>query len=145
MGYSVKSEKPNLMVLETDVGISDADIRKAMTGMHKFRECVPNAHVVVIVHGYDEDSRELWEIPEVAVLFQRLVASGFISYLDISPSLSKEEAMKDCPGFGSLEVWLIARGEMKTHLQLTADHLGKFQEELEKSNEIADQFERKQT
>ena len=96
--------------------------------------------VCLSIEGFNEDARELWEIPEVVSLFERLVASGFISLLEIStscPFLIEQEL----PGLGAFEVWLASVGLLKTgQTQINARILGEFMENLEKANQQANKI-----
>ena len=99
-----------------------------------------NAWSMVVISGHDEDKRELWEIPKIAELCRRVMASGLGAYLMCStqcPSLLKEAPFQagELPGFGSFEVWLIAN-ELYTGGQLVVppDKVQQFRDDLRKSD-----------
>jgi hypothetical protein len=89
--------------------------------------------VVMTVHGYDDDPRELHRIPEVRPLMRRLVDFGFISVLTRS-SMVPELGGVDLGGFcmfGALEVWAFAEGKFGGgRLKLTLNDVRKFTEEV---------------
>lgn len=70
------------------------------------------------IDGYDDDRRELWQIPEVVKFMKRLCDFGFIAILEASTTCSvlirKEyKKFKKLPGIGALEVWMFATGRME--------------------------------
>tara|TARA_Y100000034_G_scaffold136085_2_gene210722 strand:+ start:1131 stop:1658 length:528 start_codon:yes stop_codon:yes gene_type:complete len=70
-----------------------------------------NQGCVITVDGYDNDERELYDIPEVVDLFKRLMAEGFISLLEVSTSIEEmapEGMPVPFPGLGALEVWAMS-------------------------------------
>jgi hypothetical protein len=63
----------------------------------------------MLIGGFDEDARELWEIPEVAALCQRIIDSGFIGLLGDNEELGR-------PGFVDARMcFALAKGSMVTH------------------------------
>jgi len=70
--------------------------------------------VYCAISGYDSDERELYQIPEVTTLCQRLVDRGFISILATSTLMEKEEKPWARGFFGAMEIWAIANGHL-TH------------------------------
>jgi hypothetical protein len=125
------------LVLEP--GLSDDALVDAMRWAIRVRshgvQCVRAA-----VKGYEDDPREMWEIPEVRQLCQRLVDLGVIAVLELSdfcpehPKLQRDhrEGKATPMGPGALEVWLLAKGRVtggKT--TLTADDLNAFVEDLD--------------
>jgi hypothetical protein len=75
------------------------------------------AAVVTGVHGFDDDPRKLWEIPEVRAHLRRLVDFGFIAILLRSatiPELGAPAHLAGCPGFGGFEVWAHGHGLLQT-------------------------------
>jgi hypothetical protein len=120
--------------------MSEAEIEEAMKDM------APVCHATktgffICVDGYEEDPRELWEIPEVATFFQRLVSSGFISFLEVSATaegltrLDKEITSIGFPGFGALEVWMISKGMMHAgRTDIDRAEMKKFISDLDAAN-----------
>lgn len=66
---------------------------------------------LISVNGYDRDSRELWEIPEVKTFFNRLIDIGFLSVME----LMAQQAMPGTSGFGAVEVWMVATGRINKY------------------------------
>jgi len=70
-----------------------------------------NIRFVLTVDGYNDDPRDLYQIPEVIGLFKRLLNNGFISLLEYStihPIMAPKNMPIPSPGLGALEVWAIA-------------------------------------
>ncbi len=63
---------------------------------------------LLTISGYDQDPRELWEIPEVITFFNRLIDIGFLGLL----ALNAQTVMPGTPGFGAAEVWMVATGKI---------------------------------
>ena len=91
---------------------SDEGILSHMRTMKAARETHSWKHIRCLITGYDADPRELWDIPEVAELCKRLVAMGFISYLDFG-NFPGIESVANNMALGAAEVILIARGRMR--------------------------------
>lgn len=92
------------------------------------------------IGGFDEDSRELWEIPEATNFMRKLVDLGFIAALEVSTT-AKDFVRKDffgvdkLPGFGALEVWMCATGRMiKGHNDIDMATIRQFHAELDMAN-----------
>jgi hypothetical protein len=70
------------------------------------------------ISGYDDDSRELWEIPEAIDLCERVIKTGLISLLNLSSRVKElmperfQHIDEPGPGIGALEVWVFAKGKM---------------------------------
>lgn len=94
----------------------------------------------ICVSGYDNDKRELWQIPEVLQFFQRIIKMGFMSLMEISSSI-KDICRLDgkilevgIPGLGAIEMWLIAKNELKK--EISQEKIQEFFSELMESNKI---------
>ncbi|MFN6163233.1 MAG: hypothetical protein ACK5AC_12755 [Planctomycetota bacterium] len=68
----------------------------------------------LVLHGFNEDPRKLWEIPRAVETIKRAHAAGFVAVLEPS-ALTGPRAMGLTWGLGALEVWLIASGRFKAH------------------------------
>jgi hypothetical protein len=68
--------------------------------------------VTCSISGYDEDSRELGDIPEVRTLCKRLVDCGYVAFLDAATSIRGLPTFCACMSLGAWEVWRMARNEM---------------------------------
>lgn len=98
--------------------------------------------VICCVSGFENDRRELWQIPEVRAFFRRLVTHGFISWLDVfagmNPDPNTPEVLR--MGLGACEVWLISEGVDigAADMTLTATILEELKAVLNKANEVSD-------
>lgn len=95
------------------------------------------------IGGYDEDPRELWQIPEAVGFMQRLVKLGLISALEVSTTsadlLPKEYKTDKLPGFGALEIWMCATNRMgKGDNDIDLPTFQLFRRELDAANIVAD-------
>lgn len=117
---------------------SDDGILAHMRTMKAVRESHSWQHVRCSITGYDSDPRELWDIPEVAPLCQRLVDMGFISYLDFG-NVPFMEPVSDNMALGAAEVLLFAAGRMRGGETFwTRDLLAELQGAWHESNARAD-------
>jgi hypothetical protein len=60
------------------------------------------------VSGYDHDPRELWQVPEVVALFERVIASGMIGLLGDNRELGDKSAIGGFIDYRG--AFLLARG-----------------------------------
>lgn len=99
------------------------------------------------ISGYDDDPRDLWNIPEVVSFMKRLVDIGFISILEVSTN-SKElmrteyKDIDKLPGFGAIEVWMMANKKIaevnsdnSVTTEITEDEIFEFFSTINESNE----------
>lgn len=68
----------------------------------------PDAAILVTIDGFDEDEREVWQIPECVALCERIAASPILTWLSISGAEFDPQA-----GLGAAEILLTATGRMK--------------------------------
>ncbi len=129
----------SLVIVAPYVGASNADILAMMQAMKVARESGGVAHVVCFIDGFDEDERDLHEIPEARAFCRRLVDLGFVSWLDFQTTMPATKAQKDCESsLGAFEVWLLAEGRMKNGMEITPALLDEAYEAVLCSNEISD-------
>jgi hypothetical protein len=102
----------SLINLVTYVGMPDSEIIGLMRDAKDARERGVKL-MGCVVHGYNDDPRELHEIPEVQELCRRLVALGFIGFLEPATSLQGLPGYMGGAVFGAWEVWKLARGELR--------------------------------
>ena len=94
----------------------------------------------ICVSGYDNDKRELWQIPEVSQFFKRIIKTGFMSLMEVSSSINGICRLDDkileigIPGLGAIEMWLISRNELKK--EISQEKIKEFFRELMESNKI---------
>ena len=67
---------------------------------------LPPIHVTI--SGYDNDTRELWEIPEAVALCKRIIDSGLIAIMAVNFGKDRIERV-----WGSIDVWFVATRRMK--------------------------------
>jgi hypothetical protein len=63
----------------------------------------------LVVNGFNDDPRNLWEIPRAVELLRRAYSAGFVAVLEPSTTTGPR-ADGAALGLGALEVWLIATG-----------------------------------
>jgi hypothetical protein len=95
----------DLIFVQTAVDQSDEDLIAGIRAIREHSQRHP-CWVVLIVHGYDDDPREQWEIAEVRAHLRRLVDFGFIAILARSTGIHglAPESLIGCPGLGGFEV-----------------------------------------
>lgn len=91
-------------------------------------------HVFLTIGGFNDDPRELYQIPEVRAFCRRLVNLGFTSYLDFTTTIGGETGY----GWAMAEVWLCANGRGKTMTSISPEELDELEREWAASNERAD-------
>ena len=104
-----------LPLCSINVGMSSEDLEDMLAALHPY--VVKNKQgFILTVNDYDDDSRELYEIPEVIDLFDRAMNVGFFSLLEVTTSLDTDSnpfRNTRAPGLGAFECYLIARNEMQ--------------------------------
>ena len=91
-------------------------------------------HIICMISGYDDDPRELWQVPEVRAYTRRLFTTGFVAYLDVFASMNPDP--DTCPivrsGFGSGELWLVMGGHniVADHFTMTEKMVADFRSDL---------------
>ena len=88
---------------------------------------------VLTTAGFDDDPRELYEIPEVIEFYKKLIEIGFLSLL--VPDML-DTPKDEIVGFGAFEIWMIANEIKELDNE---DYKNKFFPVLMRSNEIFDQ------
>lgn len=100
---------------------SNEDIIDCLRRAREIREKNPKGHIVCVLDGYNEDPRELHQIPEARALAKRAWDHGIGSFLEVTtllegfgplPGKLKEAGI---PGafMGALELWSLAHGKME--------------------------------
>jgi hypothetical protein len=107
----------DIMVLNLKCDMSDAEIKDCIQQMMPI--CmVKQQGFCCAITGFDDDPRELWQIPEAVAFMKRLVDLGFISGLEVSTNsedlVRPEFGVPKLPGFGAIEVWMCAKGLIRT-------------------------------
>lgn len=131
-----------LLIMPLTLDHTNEELVDLMKAMRDARRGTEFGHIVCLIDGFNKDSRELFEIPEVRALCRRLVTQGFISYLDFSTIFPGAEP-RLAKAWGALEVWLCGEGrawkQAKTFSKKQAmDLVNEFKAVLEEANEKAD-------
>lgn len=133
----------DLLCVSLTSDMSDSEIKEYIQKM--LPVCATNGQGFCLsISDFDEDHRELWQIPEAKSFMKRLCDLGFISILEVSttcPDLLKEEyKVNKLPGFGALEVWLCGTNRMGSgHNDIDQKTMAKFIEDLNTANLRADE------
>jgi hypothetical protein len=100
-----------LVILGLSIRETNDEILGYMRAMKAEREECSHNPIVCLIDGFNNDPRELFDIPEVRAFCRRLMTIGFASYLDYSTTLVPGHRAKQA--WGAFEVWLCAEGRMK--------------------------------
>lgn len=91
-----------------------------------------NSAYFLVVPGYDDDSRELYEIPEVLDLFDRLAKRGCMTVLEVNAAKDDDMRM-----IGAYQLWAIAKRLVSDRtIPLSRELLEQFVADLKVSNAI---------
>lgn len=95
---------------------SDEEIHGYVRTMNDLRRTGRPMHLVCTISGFNDDPRELFDIPEAVALCRRLVELGFISGLNVCTSLPPCPDHERLHGlWGAFEVWLCSEGLMRAN------------------------------
>lgn len=123
----------NVIIYQIEKDLTDAEFIEVI---RKFWPIVStkNRGVYSSIFGYDEDPRELWQIPEVKILCERLVNLGFISILEPTTLFTEEKGFDAF--FGALEIWALSKGlfTFQGDLEMTPELFNEFKVVLSQSN-----------
>jgi len=138
-----KNKPLGLVVYAITLDATNKEIQEFMEDAKRKREQIKGVRITLTIGEFDDDKRELWEIPEVRGLCRRIVNLGLISYLDRSTMLpTTPEPELVSATWGAFEVWLCASGKMKEQLNLTFKEslavLAEFRGELDIANAKCD-------
>lgn len=130
----------DLLCTTVELSMTDEEIKDAIRKIQPV--CFEKQQgFCLTIAGYDNDPRELYEIPEVIEFTKKLVKFGFMSCLyltttipDLIPEPFKGHKL---PGLGALELWLFASNRMKkANFELDKPTFAIFVKDLEISNQI---------
>jgi hypothetical protein len=127
-----------VLVVNLTIDADEAATLAQMRTMKRAREERRCDYVVCSIDGFNDDPRELWEVPDVRELCRRLVACGFISYLEFATLICAEAPPFVRQHWGATEVWLCSMGLLGRHTCLTAELLDEMQRVVCESNDKAD-------
>lgn len=109
---------PMLAFYNVDVKMKDSEIRDMVkTGFEMCHKTGKGG--LLSVDGYNEDPRDLWQIPEVINFAKKLCAMGVCSILELSTYLDPTWESTSNAGrpFGAFELWLLAKEELGQTIQ----------------------------
>jgi hypothetical protein len=118
-----------------------AELLDVMRTMKQWRrQGGPDASITCTISDYDDDPRELHEIPEVQAFCRRPVDLGFIADLDVTTSIAGLARVGPQAGLGAFDVWALAEGMIgQTGMtEITEDTLLRFRDVLAACNRRAD-------
>lgn len=108
----------------------------------KLSKLVDGEGFFLTISGYDDDPRELWEIPEAIDLCQRIVKTSLVSVLEASSQIKElmPARFRDIdapgPGLGAFEVWIFGQEKMKHGgAAFSRDEMKDFYNMLSEANE----------
>jgi hypothetical protein len=100
-----------MVIHQLHVGLTDAELIDLMRQAKQCRhDDAPS--VTCSISGYDNDSRELADIPEVRALCKRLVDCGYVAFLDPATSIRELPTFCACMSLGAWEIWRMSRNAM---------------------------------
>lgn len=124
---------------------TDEMLRNKMIQLESMLSCkLTNSGFLLTISGYDHDSRELWEIPEMKTLTRRLVNIGFISLLEMSTqlkSMQDPDPIYRCT-YGAFEVWAHSKGLLNNAYILNIKNYNLFLKDLKNANIQCDKVTR---
>ena len=132
--------EPVTLHLATDV--KDAEV---MEIINAYNGKLDEVGLLLYIMGYENDPRELGDIPRVRGFCRRLVNLGLLSVLHITTTIAgfakSPLTMAECNGLGAFEVWLMAENKMPDPLKpnpMGVEVLGDFEKALTNSNRMLD-------
>lgn len=130
-----------LLIVRTAIHETNDQIIDQMRMMKAAHEGKQIGNVVCCIDGFDQDQRELFEIPEVRAFCRRLVGQGFISYLSLTTFYTVDQSLVGS-GWGALEVWMCGEGRLKREVELDLELFDRLMTEFKPvwygSNAVAD-------
>ena len=126
-------KRDDLAIIALHATESNEEILDQMRKCRALRESGVD-NIVCFIDGHNQDTRELWEIPEARAFCKRLVDLGFISYLDYWTTGDK----KLCVAMGAVEVIAIAESKGVKPVFTAVDLMTRFKDVVLLSNERAD-------
>lgn len=111
---------------------TDADIRRVIRNSNSLAVQGSQGFLLFIT-GYDDDPRELWDIPECIELIDRLVAHGILAVLDFNIGAGSQPL-----ALGGFVVWIIHKRKRDWDRRVTKDLLDEFLVDVGRANNLLD-------
>lgn len=128
----------DLLLMRLQIDLTDEELLSGMRAMKAARENPNVKHILCMIEGYDDDLRELYEVPEVREFCKRLERLGYISYLDLLGGMSPV-ATNPKFGWGIGEICLAADNRLKREFEFNRKELlAELKERMLAANVIAD-------
>jgi hypothetical protein len=106
--FSLETDIDRLLVLFARMNEEDIIEEIALAGIAVTSTGLPFS---LRLHGFNRDSRPLWEIPEAAEMIRIFVENGGMSVLEVTTTMGQDDGRALGPRpLGALEVWTIFRG-----------------------------------
>jgi len=133
---AVAGSPETLPLLVISIDLSEKDMREMIAAIMPVTDA-RNEGIYVTMFGYDDDPRELWQIPEARIVAQRWVNVGGLGVMnsDAHADPSKQ------PGFGTLQMWLLAQGLLGQSVSMSPETLECFCTDYLKGCAIANDIE----
>ena len=129
--------------------IENEELKKAIKYGENWRKSKKLQGIYCSIDGFNDDIRELNEIPEARAFCSRLCISGFISMLGLSTtceqlfdSSERLPIARDGITLGALELFLISKGLINRtgRIDFGRDVFEEFDQALLKANEVAEKL-----
>lgn len=131
----ISTEGNDALFVSLTADLTDDEIKDILFDLYPVCNKLRQGFMLTI-SGYDEDKRDLWEIPEVVAFYKRLIDFGFLSVLEVTTGIDGLARFPKCPGFGAVEVWMAATGRMvRGSTTLPIEDMDEFYALLQKSNQ----------
>ena len=149
-----RDENPALVIVLISARYSNEEMIDCLRQAKDVRDQRDDAaRVVCLLDGYDEDPRELHDIPEARAVAMRAWDLGIGSFLEVTttceaplsslPRFTPDGRPLGCAHLGAWELWRLAHGDIKSialqRVQV-ADLQHFIKHELAAANERADQL-----
>lgn len=117
---------------------TDAELLDSMRRIKAEREKDARTEAFCLIGDCDDDSRQLWDIPEARALCRRAFDIGLASYLDVFGKDWFRGGPEASCALGAFEMWMIAEGRIGPTFTLNKELLDEFFAALRVSNGQAD-------
>src|SRR5262249_1634453 len=117
-----------ILLVELSIDDTDEELIGQMRVMKGARQKNTHDHIICAIRGFDDERRELHQIPEVRAFCARLVRLAFISYLDLATTILADASDVVRKGWGAAEVWLCGEGRLNRRAEFTLELMAELEE-----------------